>query len=640
MCGIAGFLSTPSSSSSSALWERARAMADTMRHRGPDDGDAWADGAAGVGLGHRRLSIIDLSPLGRQPMHSECGRYVLAYNGEVYNHPELRRELEVRGRRFRGGSDTETILAGMAEWGVRRTVERMAGMFAFALWDAERREMTLGRDRLGIKPLYWGRAGKDFVFGSELKALRVCPGFRAAVDRDALALFFRHNYIPAPHSVYADAWKLEPGCLLTVRQSGGGPELRTERYWDLRRVWEGGAMNPWDGSYDEAVDALDGLLRTAVKGRMLADVPLGAFLSGGVDSSTVAALMQSQSDRPVRTFSIGFREAEHDESAHARAVAAHLGTEHTELTVTPERMLEMVSDIPQWWDEPFSDSSQVPTWWLSRLTREHVTVSLSGDGGDELFAGYDRYFHALRYWERLSAIPGGFRRAGAGALSLLPGAAWRLAGPAAEKVRMRLNAVGAADFAAFYRGLISHQQRPGRMVPGAGEPETVLARRDDDGFLGGQVRSMQYWDLAAYLPDDILVKVDRGSMAVSLEARVPLLDHRVVEFAARLPESFCVRDGRTKAVLRDVLARYVPESITDRPKMGFAVPLERWLRKDLRDWAETLLDPDSLRGQPWLDAHRVRRMWRENSSGARDWTHQLWDVLMFLAWAEAVRPER
>ncbi|MDD3312791.1 asparagine synthase (glutamine-hydrolyzing) [Pseudodesulfovibrio sp.] len=628
MCGITGFLS-PSGATGDRLRATAQAMADSLAHRGPDGDGIWTDAAAGVALGHRRLAILELSPLGAQPMASADGRFVIVFNGEVYNHQTLRPELEAAGYAFRGTSDTETMLAAIGRWGLVPALERFVGMFAFALWDRETRELHLVRDRMGIKPLYYGRAGRDFVFGSELKALRAHPDFAAEVDRDALCLYFRHNYVPAPHSICRGVRKLEPGCLLTLRP--GESEPAVTRWWSARDVWERGDARPFAGTEDEALDELERLLGDAVAKRMLSDVPLGAFLSGGIDSSTVVALMQAASSRPVKTFSIGFGERAFDEAPYARAVAEHLGTDHTELILSPKDLLEVVPSIPEYWDEPFSDSSQIPTYCVSRLARRSVTVSLSGDGGDELFAGYGRYFWA-RKWRFVEPVPLPLRRLAALAGKALPEAAWRVLGPKGTRLRWRLDGLCSGDFQHFYRYLLSHFKDPAALVLGGREPETALSRPGP--ALSDRFRLMTLLDVETYLPDDILTKVDRASMAVSLEARVPILDHRVAAFAAALPTSMKVRDGRGKWLLRRLLRRYVPDALVERPKMGFGVPIERWLGHELRDWCESLLDEGRMREQGYLDAGAVRRIWRDYLAGQGNWYYYLWDVLMFQAWLD------
>ncbi len=616
---------------------RVSAMADTIVHRGPDSSGTWVDPAAGIALGHRRLAVIDLSPAGHQPMVSADDRCVIVYNGEVYNFVELRAELEARGRRFRGRSDTEVIVEACCEWGLEDTVRRLIGMFAFALWDRQERTLHLVRDRLGIKPLYWGRFGDLVLFGSELKALRAHPGWQPEVDRSALSTFLRHNYIPAPHSIYRGVSKLEPGHILTLRD-GRSPQAKA--YWAMKTVARRGLARRRPLAAGEAIERLDDLLRDAVRCRMVADVPLGAFLSGGIDSSTVVALMQAQSSLPVRTFSIGFRAAGYDEARHARKVAGHLGTEHTELYVEPEHALEVIPELAASFDEPFSDSSQIPTCLVAQLTRRHVTVSLSGDGGDELFGGYTRYSQGsfLNLYYRL---PKPVRRTIAGLLGavrpdlwqpllrLLP-QGWRPQENAAELL-LRLARADAGG--ALYRVFLTHWPEPERLT-GAPEHKGPLWDPRLPEWLPDFRDRMQYLDTITFLPDDILTKVDRASMAVSLEARVPILDHRVVELAWRLPSSLKTRDGESKWLLRQVLDRYVPRALIDRPKMGFGAPIDAWLRGPLRNWAEELLCAQRLQQDGYLDPAPIRAKWREHLSGRMNWQYQLWDILMFQAWRE------
>lgn len=623
MCGIAGCFFSQGREIGS-LDRVVREMTDTLHHRGPDDSDVWSDDSGGVAFGHRRLSILDLSPLGRQPMHSACGRFTIAYNGEVYNHLELREELI--GYPFKSTSDTETILAAIAAWGVEAALQRFVGMFAFALWDNDTHKLFLVRDRLGIKPLYYGAIpGGGWVFGSEIKALRAHPAHSSTIDRDALALYFRHNYIPAPYSIYQDTWKVEPGQLIVL----GNGDIQKSKWWSVEDVWQSGFDNPWQMDDAEAIDSLEALLSDAVKMRMLSDVPLGAFLSGGIDSSTVVALMQAQSLRPVKTFSIGFHESTYNEAQHAKVVAEHLGTDHTELYVTPKDLLNVVPSIPQYWDEPFADSSQIPTYILSKLTREHVTVSLSGDGGDELFSGYQRYFYAHQ-WDRIASIPLPVRNCMKHVLKATPASFFKVFGKLGSRFRWRLDLLGMKEFQEFYRYLLSHFKHPADFVLGAKELPTALT--DTRTSLSDRYAHMALRDLQMYLPDDILTKVDRASMAASLEARVPLIDHRVVEFAARTPVSAKVRDGEGKWLLKQVLYRHVPQGIIDRPKMGFGVPVEQWMRNELREWCEDLLSPETIRRQGFVDADMVGRMWREYLDGETNWNYYLWDVLMFQAW--------
>lgn len=633
MCGITGFWGGPTVDEGVA--ER---MAARIAHRGPDDAGTWLDARAGVVLAHRRLSIIDLSPAGHQPMRSPCGRYTLVYNGEIYNHLDLRAELEAETAApdWRGHSDTETLLVALAHWGVRQTLTRLNGMFAFALWDSGARTLFLARDRMGEKPLYYGRSGRTFLFGSELKALVAHPDWQEELDREALALYLRYNHVPAPRSIYRGIAKLPPAHYVAVR-NGGRDVGEPQCYWNLGRIAEEG-MARAGGSADELADELDTLLRDAVGKRMAADVPLGAFLSGGYDSTMVVAQMQAQRDWPVRTFSIGFHEAGYNEAGHARAVATHLGTQHTELYVTPEEAMAVIPELPTIFDEPFGDSSQIPTLLVSRMAREQVAVSLSGDGGDELFGGYNRHVVGPALWSRLARLPAPMRRnlgraVGAAArLDRLPGAG--RVPQLGEKLDKLASAMRARDGAAFYKDLLSHWKAPEGVVRGASEPVSLSDRLDAMPALPGLREQMLYWDMMTYLPDDILTKVDRASMALSLEARVPLLDHRLVAFSWRVPTAYKVRDGQGKWLFRQVLDRYVPRSIMERPKMGFAVPIEHWLRGPLRDWAEALLDERRLEREGCFHPAPIRRMWAEHLSGRRRHHAPLWNLLMFQAWWE------
>jgi len=656
MCGIAGLLSQ----SRTDLDATVAQMVASIRYRGPDDSGVWTDPSAGVGLGHARLSILDLSPEGHQPMSSRTGRYVLSYNGEVYNFAELRSELETCGAAFRGHSDTEIILAAFEAWGIDKSLRRFVGMFAFAIWDRHERRLYLVRDRLGIKPLYFGWVGRSFVFASELKAIRSLREFDSPVDRGALALFTRLAYVPAPHSIYRDLYKLMPGCLFSIgldqvvsrKNFSASPDdsaasWRPVRYWSAKQAAEEGTSRPLVASESDALEQLEVLLRQAVKLRMVADVPLGAFLSGGVDSSLVTALMQAQSATPVRTFTIGFHEAEYNEADHAKQVAAHLGTDHTELYVAPEQARAVIPRLPNLYDEPFGDSSQIPTFLVSELARRHVTVALSGDGGDELFAGYNRYFLGRRLWSRIGWLPKSFRYGMAkGIRAFSPESlstifhALRFFVPSmqspGDKLHKLADILAVKDPDTMYLGLVSQWKDPAQVVREGLEPLITLTDRGQWAGLDDFTLRMMFLDLVTYLPDDILTKVDRASMGVSLEARVPLLDHRLVEFAWRLPLSMKIRrEGEGKWLLRRVLDRYVPAPLIERPKMGFGVPIDQWLRGPLREWAEELLDEHRLRQEGYFSPEPIRQKWEEHLSGRRNWQYPLWNVLMFQAWLDS-----
>ena len=656
MCGIAGILGKDGVDRRSV--ER---LIGPIAHRGPDDAGIWADPDAGIGLGHRRLSILDLSPAGHQPMISANGRFVLTFNGEIYNHPELRNELEADGAvpegGWRGHSDTELFLEGIATWGLEDTVRRSVGMFAFALWDRADRTLSLVRDRFGEKPLYYGWAGSDFLFSSELKALRAHPRFDNRIDRRALGLFAARTYIPAPFSIYERVFKLPPGCILTItreaarrplseppeegRDDGG---LSLFRYWSYRDVMLDGLDDPIADEKDAIVE-LERVLARAIAGQSMADVPVGAFLSGGIDSSSVCALYQKYSNVPVRTFTIGFEEAGFNEAEHAKAVANHLGTVHHQRYVRVEEARDVIPLLPAMYDEPFADSSQIPTYLVSRFAREQVTVALTGDGGDELFAGYNRHFAAPRLWDQLQRVPRGLRAATGSPLSRIPSQFWSgvagmLPGGRAPhiggKVQKALRlAASAGSFDEVYRAFLdewSHERSPvlGAENPGGGFDLEL-------GRAAPPALRMMYCDAVSYLPDDILAKVDRASMAVSLETRVPFLDHRVAELAARIPLDLKVRAGRGKHVLRQLLYREVPRELRERPKAGFGIPVGEWIKGPLRPWAEDLLEPREMRSEGWLNSAIVQRRWREHLTGQRDSTPAIWAILMFQAWQREQR---
>ena len=651
MCGLTGYWSIPDHSAEVAE-AIVGVMARQITHRGPDDQGVWTDADAGIALAHRRLSILDPSPQGHQPMLSHCGRYVIAFNGEVYNFAALRGELEQAGvaPAWRGHSDTEVMLAAITVWGLEAALKKFVGMFAFALWDRETRTLSLARDRLGEKPLYYGWQGETLLFGSELKALKAHPSFRAEIDRDALTLFLRHNAIPAPYSIYQGIHKLPPGTYWQYIPSPGsarGPG-EIKMYWSARSVAEAGQRNLFRGNDAQATMELERLLAQAVSGQMVADVPLGAFLSGGIDSTTIVALMQAQSRRPVKTFTIGFNEAGYNEAEHAHAVARHLGTEHTELYVTSQDAMDVIPSLSAMYDEPFADSSQIPTFLVSRLACGHVTVSLSGDGGDELFGGYNRYFWARNLWRKLGWMPRPLRAAMAGVLTTLPPVAWDTAFHKLERwlpVRLRYATPGdklhkAAEILTvrspeeIYLGLVSHWKNPAQLVPGSHEPLTLLTDPGQQADLPDFEHRMMYLDMMTYLPDDILTKVDRAAMAVSLETRVPLLDHRVLEFAWTLPLDMKIRHGEGKWLLRQVLNRHVPKALMDRPKMGFGVPIDHWLRGPLRPWAAALIEPTRLSREGMFDPAPIQLKWLEHQAGTRNWSYYLWDVLMFQQWQE------
>lgn len=648
MCGIAGFVECGGNWEEKRLEEQVGRMTSCLRHRGPDSGGFWVNPTSGIALGHRRLAVIDLSPAGHQPMQSADGRYVVTYNGEIYNFREIRRELAALGHSFAGSSDTEVMLAAFREWGVESVLAKFVGMFAFGVWDRKARTLYLARDRMGEKPLYYGWCGSAMVFGSELKALKAHPQWRGEIDRDVVALFLRHNCIPAPYSIFRGIRKLLPGSFLPLAVDRATPGSLPEPvpYWSLRHVVEEGTKDPFRGTEREAVEQLEALLKSVVAGQMISDVPLGAFLSGGVDSSAVVALMQAQTRVPVKTFTIGFTDKRYSEADRARCVAQHLGTDHAELYVTAEQAMAVIPKLSELYDEPFSDSSQIPTYLLSELTREHVTVSLSGDGGDELFAGYNRHFRGREIWQRTGWLPMRLRKGAADSLLSVSPQAWdrvfdRFGHFLPERYRETLpgarmhklaEVLTSESPAAMYRGVTSHWKDPASIVLGSSEPPTILGDPSNWPCLDDFSARMMYLDQLTYLPNDILVKVDRAGMGVSLETRMPFLDHRVVEFSWRIPVRMNLREGRGKWLLRQVLNKYVPLRIFEGTKQGFGIPLGIWLRGPLREWVEDLLAPDRIRSEGFLNPAPIIDRWNEHLSGRFDWEYLLWDVLTFQAW--------
>ncbi len=645
MCGIAGIWGQLPGSEARAV---AADMATAIAHRGPDAAGVWGAEDGGPALAHRRLSIVDLSAAGAQPMHSACGRFVLVFNGEIYNHRSLRRELERDGARFVGRSDTEVLVEACSAWGLDTTLERTEGMFALALWNRVTRRLALARDRLGEKPLYYGWHDGAFLFASELKALHAWPGFRPTLDRGALALYLRHNYVPEPHCIYRGMRKLVPGTWLEIGESDAGHLPPPRTYWSLAQSIATARAAPFRGDDGTAIDAVEDALRASVRQRMMADVPLGAFLSGGIDSSLVVALLQAESARPVRTFSIGFDSPGFDEAPFARAVAQHLGTDHTELYVAPAEARAVIPELPTVYDEPFADSSQIPMLLVSRLARRAVTVAMSGDAGDELFAGYTRYSMAHALWSRAQRRPYALRALAAHLIRSFSPAAWdrlfAIGGPllparlrqptAGDKLHKLARLLTLRTPQETYLALVSLWQDPARLLPGCEEPVSILAPLGELPADLSFVEQMMALDTLHYLPGDILAKVDRATMAASLEARVPFLDSALVSLAWSLPHALKVRDGDGKWVLREVLARHVPRRLFERPKMGFGVPIGEWLRGPLREWAEHLLDPSRLRDGGIFAPAPIREAWRAHLAGGENLQYLLWGILMLEAWRE------
>ena len=652
MCGFTGFLTPNQTLNASQAESTLIKMSNALSHRGPDHQGIWIDSQRGIALGHRRLSIIDLSSQGNQPMHSHCGRYVIAFNGEIYNYLCIRKELESFGAapEWKGRSDTEIMLAAISYWGLLKAISKFVGMFAFALWDKEKNSLHLSRDRIGEKPLYYGSMGGVLLFGSELKALRKHPAWKGEVDPDTLALFMQYGYVPTPHSIYKNIFKVQPATIATFNQNNISSLVlpTVETYWQAAKLAQEGEANPIWNDEATAIDHLDRLLEVSVKQQMIADVPLGAFLSGGVDSSTIVAYMQKQSSRPVKTFTIGFQEENYNEAVYAKEVALHLGTDHTELYVSAEQAMEVIPKIPIIYDEPFSDSSQIPTYLISQLTRKKVAVSLSGDGGDELFGGYNRYFWGSSIWGKIGKIPPQPRKLLAQIISSVPPSGWddiykilKSVTPAklrqpdfGNKLHKLAKILGATNADSMFLGLTSLWDKSSNLVRNTTHGKTILGQSHSHSGIKNFAQRMMFLDAMNYLPDDILVKVDRASMAVGLETRVPFLNHHLIEFAWRTPLSMKIKNGQGKWLLRQVLYKYVPKELIERPKMGFAVPIGTWLRGPLRDWAEDLLDENRLKNEGFLNSTLVREKWKEHLTGKKNWHHHIWTVLMFQGWLQ------
>lgn len=649
MCGINGFFSVNIKDKSDIA---VLNMNHAIQHRGPDASDIWYDNQLNLFLGHCRLAIQDISVAGSQPMHSVSGRFVIVFNGEIYNHLALRDELNNQqlNSNWRGHSDTETLLACFSAWGVSRTLQKLVGMFAIALWDREHNLLTLARDRLGEKPLYWGWQGENLYFSSELKALKANTFFKTEIDRNSITLLLRHNCIPAPYSIYKGIHKLKPGHYVQIPLSNlqQAQKARPVSYWSFNHIVETGLRDPFKGTPTQAIDSLEKALLTGINDQMLSDVPLGAFLSGGIDSSTIVALMQAQSSNPIKTFTIGFNNEGYNEAKHARTVAKHLGTEHTELYIQASDALDVIPKLPDIYSEPFADSSQIPTFLVSKLASQHVKVALSGDGGDELFGGYNRYLMAQNIWEKSRKMPKPARKIITKLLLTVPPNKWddifHLISPtlpkplrirtAGDKVHKLAKVLGLDNNYEYYRALTSHWQQPNKVVIDSYEPATLSMNYDDWPETDSFEHTMMAIDAQTYMTDDILVKVDRAAMANSLETRVPFLNHRIVELAWKMPLEYKIRNGEGKWLLKQVLFRHVPQELIERPKMGFGIPLGDWLRNSLRDWAEELLNENTLKTQGYFHPEPIREMWLEHLSGKYNHQHNLWDILMFQAWLE------
>lgn len=641
MCGITGFINVISNLDAEKLTSLVSQMSDSIIHRGPDDGGHWVDAEFGIALGFRRLAIIDLSPAGHQPMTSADDRFVIVFNGEIYNFNEIRSELSSFGHAFRGHSDTEVILAAVSEWGLKSTLQKLNGMFAFVIWDKKERVLSLVRDRIGIKPLYYGWCGNTLLFGSELKSLRAHPDFLPEINRNALSILLRYGYIPAPYTIYEKINKLIPGSILQFQLNNSITSEETSIYWSAEQAFTKGLSNPFIGNETEVLNTLDDMLTQSIGLRMIADVPLGAFLSGGIDSSTIVALMQKQSLKPIQTFTIGFREESFNEASQAKLVAQHLGTLHTELYVTAKEARDVIPLLPSMFDEPFADPSQIPTYLISRLAKSQVTVGLSGDGGDEFFGGYNRYVWVNRIWKNLHSIPLPVRKLVSSSLELLsPEVTSNLLRIAnknlpnqADKIKKIISVLGAPSPEYMYVDLLSHWKTPDDVVIHGFESTKIVNQLPENLKNISITEKMMLLDQLSYLPDDVLAKVDRASMRTSLEVRAPLLDdHQTIEFSYRIPMHMKIRNGEGKWILKQLLNRYIPQALTERPKMGFGVPISSWLRGPLRNWANDLLSETKLHQDGFFNASIIQKKWHEHSSGSKDWQYELWIILMFQAW--------
>lgn len=637
MCGIAGIFRF--NEGARVLGEDLCAMTDLIKHRGPDRSGIWVDDIGQIGLGHRRLSILDLSEAGDQPMVSQDGRYVVIFNGEIYNHKNLRNEM---GHHFwKGNSDTETLLACIQHWGLCKTLKRIAGMFAFALWDCHETRLYLARDRLGEKPIYYSKVkhgdSQVLIFASELKALKAYPAFKAEIDLSSVSLFFEYSYIPAPYTIYSETYKLEAGTVIEfdLKMTEG----HKTRYWKSEEEYLKGLSGVAPGVRDSGclIDGLDEVLKRVVSEQMLADVSLGAFLSGGIDSTAIVAMMQAQSTNKVKTFTIGYNEQSYSEAEHAKSVAAYLGTDHTELYVNDSMAESVIPNLPFIYDEPFADPSQIPTILVSQLASNSVKVVLSGDGGDEMFGGYSRYWMTNKYWRKLKSVPAPLLRLAGQTMTMLPEHIWdRIAGflpltSVGFKIHKAARVIGSTNYSDLYLKLISNWPCDHDLVRGSQSHSTLV--KELVGTMNiNPVDEMMILDILTYLPDDILVKVDRAAMNSSLETRAPFLDHRVASFAWSIPLEYKIRDKKTKWILRELLYRYVPKDLVDRPKMGFGFPIDVWLRGGLRDWAEDLLCPRRMAEEGILNVEVISEKWQQHLSGKYNWAIQLWAVLMFQAW--------